>query len=247
MTTSEKIDLSGISLKPIVKISENKSEYRQCVLCANEFALPKIGKKVSSKKRICFDCHDRTSQYCPGKTKTGGKNSKSVYAKAGVNIDAAEKAVTLMKKHIRSTYTDETLSDIGSFAGLFDLFTLENFSDEPVLVQSIDGVGTKVMVAEMMGNYSIGQCIVNHCVNDILVLGAAPLTFLNYIGAAELSPEVIAKIVEQMAIACKKVGIPLIGGETAEMPGVYHLGRHDVVGCITGVAEKDKIINGSKI
>ena len=174
------------------------------------------------------------------------KDTKGAYAKAGVDIDAAKKAVDLMEQHIRSTYTKETLSNIGSFAGLLDVSFLKDY-DNPVQVYSIDGVGTKMMVAEMMGIYSVGQCIVNHCVNDILVSGATPLTFLNYVGTANLKPEIIAKIVKQMAIACQQVGIPLIGGETAEMPGVYQKRRHDVVGCISGVVERERIINGSKI
>lgn len=180
------------------------------------------------------------------KKKKTVKKGGGAYAKAGVDIGAAEKAVALMTKHIRSTHTEKTLSDIGSFAGLFDCSLLKDYN-QPVLVQSIDGVGTKMMIAEMMQSYTVGQCVVYHCINDILAIGALPLTFLNYVGTAELDPTIIAKIVEQMAIACRQVEIPLIGGETAEMPGVYRLGRHDVVGCITGIAEKDEIIDGSKI
>lgn len=177
-----------------------------------------------------------------------GKKTKrqSAYTKAGVDIKAAEKAVDLMKKHIRSTYTYNTLSDVGSFAGLFDGSLIKKFRN-PVLVSSIDGVGTKLMVAEMMNNWTIGQDIVNHCVNDILTLGAKPLFFINYLASAKLKPEIMEKIVKNMAIACKEVRIPLITGETAEMPGTYQEGRHDVVGCITGVVEKNKIIDGSKI
>ncbi len=176
-----------------------------------------------------------------------GKNTKkSAYAKAGVDIDQAEKAVNLMKKHVRSTYNQYVLSKIGAFGGLLDASMIKSLKN-PVLVQSIDGVGTKMMVAEMMNEYTIGQDIVNHCVNDILVLGAEPITFLNYVGAAKLKPKAMEEIVKNMAIACKKVGIPIISGETAEMPGVYCEGRHDVVGCITGIVGRCKIIDGSKI
>ena len=174
------------------------------------------------------------------------KKEKSAYAKAGVDIDAAEQAVSRMKSHIDSTRTPEVLSRVGSFGGLFDVSLLKKLNN-PVLVQSIDGVGTKIMVAEMMDQWTVGQDIVHHCINDILTIGALPLTFLDYIGAAKLQPEVMEKIIAQMAIACKEAGIPLISGETAEMPGVYQKGCHDLVGCITGVVEKDKIIDGSKI
>ncbi len=175
------------------------------------------------------------------------KNTKKgAYAEAGVNIDEAEKAVGLMKKHVESTYDKNVLSKIGAFGGLFDVSDFDFFK-HPVLVQSIDGVGTKIMVAEMMDKWTIGQDIVNHCVNDILVLGAKPLTFLNYVGAAKIKPEIMEKIVEQMAIACKKIGIPILGGETAEMPSVYCEGQHDVVGCITGVVEGSEIIKGREI
>ncbi len=176
-----------------------------------------------------------------------GKNTKkSAYAKAGVDIDQAEKAVDLMKKHVRSTYNQYVLSKIGAFGGLLDASMIKHLNN-PVLVQSIDGVGTKMMVAEMMNKYTIGQDIVNHCINDILVLGAQPITFLNYVGAARLKPKTMEEIVKNMAIACEEVGIPIISGETAEMPGVYCEGRHDVVGCITGIVGRCKIIDGSKI
>lgn len=174
------------------------------------------------------------------------KKKQSAYAKAGVDIEAAKKAVDLMKDHIRSTYNEDTLTDVGSFAGLFDVSFFSGLVN-PVLVQSIDGVGTKLQVSEMMEKYTVGQCIVNHCINDIMTFGAVPLTFLNYLGTDHLKPEIMEKIVAQMAIACQAVGIPILSGETAEMPGVYREGRQDLVGCITGVVEKSKIIDGSKI
>jgi len=173
-------------------------------------------------------------------------NKKTAYAEAGVDIDAAEQTVSRMRRHIDSTLTPGVLSGVGSFGGLFSISFLKNY-DDPVLVQSIDGAGTKVMIAEMMGQWMVGQDIVHHSINDILTIGALPLTFLDYVAAANLRPEVMEKIVAEMAIACKKAGIPIIGGETAEMPGVYREGHHDLVGCITGVVEKAKIINGSKI
>jgi len=174
------------------------------------------------------------------------RQDRSAYAEAGVDIDAAKRAMERMKAHVLSTFTPNVLSGFGSFGGLLDVSCLKRHR-HPVLVASTDGVGTKVMVAEMMDRWTIGQDIVNHCVNDILTLRALPLAFLNYIGAAKLRPEVTEKIVAEIAIACQEVGTPITGGETAEMPGVYQEGRHDVVGCVIGIVEKSKIIDGSKI
>lgn len=175
-----------------------------------------------------------------------GKENKSAYAKAGVDIDAAEKAVDLMKDHIHSTFNKRVIRGVGLFGGLIDVSFLKNHRN-PVLVQSIDGIGTKMIIAEIMKRYTVGQCIVNHCVNDILALGAIPITFLDYVASGKLRPEVMKQIVAEMAVACRAIGLPLIGGETAEMPGVYQKGQHDVVGCVTGVVEKDNIIDGSRI
>lgn len=174
------------------------------------------------------------------------EKGKGAYSKAGVDIDAATKAVDLMKGHIRSTYNEQVVRGVGLFGGLIDVSFLKNYQN-PVLVQSIDGVGTKMMIAEMMGKYTVGQCIVNHCVNDILAQGAIPITFLDYVASSKLQPEVMEQIVAEMAAACRAIGLPIISGETAEMPSVYQEGRHDVVGCVTGVVEKDTIIDGSKI
>ena len=174
------------------------------------------------------------------------EKSKGAYARAGVDIEAATKAVNLMKKHIRSTFNQQVLGDVGFFGGLLDASFLKNYKN-PVLVFSIDGVGTKIMLAEMMGKYTVGQCLVNHCVNDILSQGAIPIAFLNYVASDSLQPEVMEQIIAEMAIACKEIGLPIIGGETAEMPGVYQKGRHDLAGSIAGVVEKDAIIYGTKI
>ena len=169
------------------------------------------------------------------------------YKKAGVDIDAAQETMDRIKSHVRSTFTRDTISDIGLFGGLTSLQRIKKYKD-PVLVQSIDGVGTKLMIAEAVGKFdTVGQCLVNHCVNDILAQGAEPLTFLNYVASLKLKPKVNEEIVKGMAIACREVGCAMVGGETAEMPGVYRKGRHDLVGCITGVVERDKVIDGSKI
>lgn len=169
------------------------------------------------------------------------------YTEAGVNIDAAGKAVELMKKHIRSTHTKHTVMDIGLFGGLTDVSFLKEYR-HPILVQSIDGVGTKLIVAEMMKKFdTIGQDIVDHCVNDILCQGAFPITFLDYVASDRLKPEEMEQIVKGMAVACREIRLSIVGGETAEMLDVYQKGRHDVVGCVTGVAEKEAVIDGSKI
>ena len=171
----------------------------------------------------------------------------SRYAAAGVNIDAGNKAVELMAEAVRSTYGPEVLLGIGAFGGLFDLARIKAMR-HPVLVGSTDGVGTKTDVAAALGSYStLGQDIVNHCVNDILVQGAEPLFFLDYVAAPFLDPQVIAAIVGGVAAACREAGCAILGGETAEMPGVYAPGKLDLVGTIVGVVEHEEIIDGSTI
>ena len=169
-------------------------------------------------------------------------NPQSAYASAGVNIDAGNRAVALMKDAVKSTYTPEVLSDVGSYGGLFSAFALRGMSD-PVLVGTTDGVGTKVALAAQAGRYrGIGHDIVNHCINDILVQGARPLFFLDYIASSQLDPEVVAEIVTGMAEACKEAGCALLGGETAEMPGVYHNGHFDVVGTLIGIVNRSDLL-----
>ncbi|NQY81112.1 MAG: phosphoribosylformylglycinamidine cyclo-ligase [Candidatus Caenarcaniphilales bacterium] len=172
----------------------------------------------------------------------------SSYASAGVDIDAGNKTVDLIKSKVAETHNSSVLTGLGSFGALFDLKEIVNNYDEPVLVQSIDGVGTKLIIAEMAQSfYGVGQDIVNHSINDILVMGAKPLTFLDYVANEKLKPEIVAEMVSGMADACKESGMALVGGETAEMPGTYLPGQHDIAGTITGVVEKSKIITGEKI
>lgn len=171
---------------------------------------------------------------------------KDAYTEAGVDIAKATETMKLIKNSIRSTYNERVLKNFGLFAGMLDISSVKKYQ-HPILVLSIDGVGTKLTVAEAMDKYTVGQCLVNHCVNDILAQGALPLAFLDYVASAELKPEIVKKIISEMAIACREIGIPIIGGETAEMPGVYKEGQHDLVGCIAGIVEKEKIIDGSKI
>lgn len=174
-------------------------------------------------------------------------SKQSAYAAAGVNIDAGNRAVDLMKDAVRSTYGPEVLLGIGAFGGLFDASRLTGMK-HPVLVGSTDGVGTKTAVAAAIGSYhTIGQDIVNHCIDDILVQGAEPLFFLDYIAAPVLLPAVIAAVVEGVALACREAGCAILGGETAEMPGVYAPGQMDVAGTIVGVVEREAIIDGSDI
>jgi phosphoribosylformylglycinamidine cyclo-ligase len=168
--------------------------------------------------------------------------TKSNYASSGVDIDAGNRAVDLMKDAVKSTYTPSVLAGIGSFGGLFDVSMLKQMQS-PVLVASTDGVGTKVKLAASVGRYrGIGHDIVNHCINDILVQGACPLFFMDYFATSKLNPEQTAEVVTGIAEACKESGLALLGGETAEMPGVYRDGEFDVAGTIVGVLERDRIL-----
>lgn len=174
-------------------------------------------------------------------------SKQSAYKQAGVDLDAGEKATNLMKAAVKSTYTTDVLAGIGSFGGLFATTSFNDMAD-PVLVASTDGVGTKTMVAAKVGRWdTIGHDIVNHCVDDILVQGARPLFFLDYVASSQLHPEQIAAVVTGVAEACKQNGCVLLGGETAEMPGVYQLGEIDLVGTVVGVVDRDQLIDGSTI
>jgi phosphoribosylformylglycinamidine cyclo-ligase len=173
--------------------------------------------------------------------------TKSQYASSGVDIDAGNRVVELMKDSVRATYNDSVLAGIGSFGGLFDVSAFKQM-DHPVLVASTDGVGTKVKLAASVGRYrGIGHDIVNHCINDILVQGAKPLFFMDYFAASKLNPEQTAEVVTGIAEACKEADMALLGGETAEMPGVYREGEFDVAGTIVGVLERDAILPRSTI
>lgn len=170
------------------------------------------------------------------------------YKAAGVDIEAGNETVNRIKKGVESTFSKNVLTDIGSFGAMYDLKALMNEYQHPVLVQSIDGVGTKIIVAKMMNKYdTIGMDLVSATTNDIIVLGAKPLTLLDYIANDKLRPEIIEQIISGMVIACRENGISLVGGETAEMPGTYLPGEHDLAGVITGVVEKDKAILGKNI
>lgn len=171
-----------------------------------------------------------------------------LYTQSGVNIDAGNESVRRIKDAVKGTHTSAVLTGIGSFGGLYDIGEVLKSYHHPVLVQSIDGVGTKLSVARMMNKYdTVGEDIVNHCCDDLLAMGARSLTFLDYVAHDKLDPSVMEQMVRGMAKACSENGVSLIGGETAEMPGVYASGEHDIAGCITGVVEKNKIITGERI
>jgi phosphoribosylformylglycinamidine cyclo-ligase len=168
------------------------------------------------------------------------------YKKAGVDIGAGEEFVRMIKPQVRQTFTPGVITDIGAFGGFFQ----PDFAQykKPVLVSSIDGVGTKLKIAIELGRYeTVGSCLVNHCVNDILVCGAKPLFFLDYYACGKLTPAVAAAVVTGMVNACRENGCALIGGETAEMPGLYQERDFDLAGSIVGVVDHEKIINGSAI
>ena len=167
------------------------------------------------------------------------------YKQSGVNIDAGNEVVRRIKMLAKGTYTPNVLSGIGSFGGLFKM---DPSLAEPVLVASADGVGTKLKLAFMTGVHdTIGADLVNHCVNDILVQGAVPMFFLDYLATGRLSPDVAEQIVRGVARACGENGCALLGGETAEMPGFYADGEYDVAGFIVGVVERTKVIDGARI
>ncbi len=168
------------------------------------------------------------------------------YRQSGVDIDAGNETVRRIKSLARSTFTPGVLSEIGSFGGLFRL-DRERYQD-PVLVSSADGVGTKLKVAFMTGRHdTVGGDLVNHCVNDILVQGAEPLFFLDYLATGRLDPSVAEQVVSGVARACRENGCALIGGETAEMPGFYADGEYDIAGFIVGVVDKANVIDGKAI
>src|SRR5256885_133495 len=168
------------------------------------------------------------------------------YADAGVNIALADAAKQRIRHHASRTFTPGVLGGIGGFGALFALEPKK--WKEPVLVSSADGVGTKLKVAMAMGVHStVGGDLVNHCINDILVQGAEPLFFLDYLAMGKLDPQVVEQIVEGMSRSCRKAGCALIGGETAEMPGFYPSGEYDLAGFIVGGVERRKLLNRQKV
>src|SRR4051794_11233989 len=171
---------------------------------------------------------------------------KKAYARAGVDVDLGNRLKRRIQHFVRQTHGPEVLGKIGGFGGLFRA----SFSGmrEPVLVSSIDGVGTKLKIAFALNKHdTVGADLVNHCVNDIAVVGAKPLFFLDYIGCEKLEPRVFDQLLRGFSRACRAAGCALIGGETAQMPGMYQKGEYDLAGCIVGVVDRTKIIDGKKI
>jgi phosphoribosylformylglycinamidine cyclo-ligase len=169
------------------------------------------------------------------------------YADAGVNLAAWHDARTRISAQVKSTFTSNVVGGFGQFGGMFDVSMLKKF-DEPVLVSSVDGVGTKLKIAFETGVHdTVGEDIVNHCINDILVMGAEPLFFLDYIGTGTLSPDIAEQVLIGLARACRAGSIVLIGGETAEMPGFYAVGEYDISGTIVGAVDKKHIVDGRTI
>jgi len=167
------------------------------------------------------------------------------YRDAGVDIDTASRAKARIKSLARRTFNQRVLKDVGAFGGFF---SLQGLPRDVVLVSSVDGVGTKLKIAFALDRHrTVGEDIVNHCVNDIAVHGAAPLFFLDYLATGKLRPRVVVEIVEGLARACRAVGCALIGGETAEMPGFYPANEYDLAGCIVGWVRRNRILDGSRI
>ena len=171
---------------------------------------------------------------------------KKAYAAAGVDVDLGNRVKREIQGMVRATHGPEVLGKIGGFGGLFrpDFRRMR----DPVLVSSVDGVGTKLKIAFATGRHdTVGQDLVNHCINDIAVIGAKPLFFLDYLAAGKLEPEVFRQILRGFAKACREGGCALVGGETAQMPGMYHAGEYDLAGTIVGVVDRAKLIDGSRI
>ncbi len=213
---------------------------------------PKIPPVVKSGTRSAIE--SRNVLRFSTQTKNGlkplpqksSKNPSITYADAGVDIDRGNKTKKRIKYLAHKTFTKGVLSEIGGFGGLFAIDKTKY--QDPVLVSSVDGVGTKLKVAfEMKLHSTIGADLVNHCVNDIAVQGAAPMFFMDYLATGKLEPAVAEQIVEGLADACKHNGCALIGGETAEMPGFYPEGEYDLAGFILGVVEREKIITGKNV
>jgi len=187
-----------------------------------------------------------TSRNSPSKKTSKTAEPKKAYAAAGVDVDLGNKVKSRIHGMVKGTHGPEVLGKIGGFGGLFK----PNFHGmkEPVLVSSVDGVGTKLKIAFATGRHeTVGQDLVNHCINDIAVIGAKPLFFLDYIGAERLEPAVFEQILKGFAKACKEGGCALIGGETAQMPGMYQRGEYDLAGTIVGVVDRKLMLDGSQI
>ena len=175
-------------------------------------------------------------------------SKKITYKDAGVDIKKADEAIEMSKKEINSTFSKDVLSSIGGFGSMYSLKKIFNNFKDPVLVQSIDGVGTKMSVAMAANNFRfIGHDLVNACCNDVAATGAMPFTFLDYVAGSDLDKNIVSEVIKSVAHECKVHGVSLVGGETAEMPGTYHKNEYDLVGVATGIVEKRNIIDGKNV
>ena len=175
-------------------------------------------------------------------------DKKITYKNSGVDISAGNKSIKMVKEKIHSTFNSSVITGIGTFGAIYDLSEIIKNYKKPVIVQSIDSVGTKLIVANLANNHkTIGADMVSHSCNDVLCQGAKPIIFLDYIAVDKLNPNHIEEVIYGICEGCKEVDLPLLGGEIAELPGVYMAGEYDLVGAVTGVLEKDQIIDGSKI
>lgn len=170
------------------------------------------------------------------------------YQSAGVNIDAGNEIITRIKASVKQTFDRQVIGDLGGFAALYDLQAIMTAYQAPLLVQSMDGVGTKTILATMMQHYdTLGDDLLSATANDIIVCGAKPLTLLDYVGGGQLNPDVVVAIIQSLCRACAREGVALVGGETAEMPGIYQGQEYTLVGLVTGVVEKTKVVTGKTI
>jgi phosphoribosylaminoimidazole synthetase len=214
------------------------------VTCVDQSLEAALNKVYAIIKKIRFDGMQYRQDIG---AKVLSKTVSSAYASAGVDIEAGNRAVALMRKSVKSTYGPQVLNEIGAFGGLFDISQLKQMQ-RPILAASTDGVGTKVALASQAEQfYSIGQDLVNHCINDILVQGAQPLFFMDYIASSKIDPEMVAAIVQGMAAACQQANCSLLGGETAEMPGVYYPDAFDLAGTIVGVVDYPDVLPGKPL
>ena len=173
---------------------------------------------------------------------------KISYKDAGVDIEKADHVIASSKEVIQSTFNKNVLSSIGGFGSMYSIKDIVSGYDDPVMVQSIDGVGTKMAVAQKCNNFGfIGFDLVNACCNDVAATGAKPLTFLDYIASSSLEPQIVSDIIKSVATECKNLDVSLVGGETAEMPGTYHKNEYDLVGVATGIVERKNIVDGSSV
>ncbi len=202
----------------------------------------------SATEQACINQHRSAGAQACAKIKSQQKHNMITYENAGVNIHQGNEAVLRIKNHVASTKTKSVLTSVGGFGSGFSLKEINEQYQSPVLVQSMDGVGTKTIVARMANDYRfLGHDLLSACANDIVVMGAKPLTILDYIASAKLNVDIIERIIASLSEACREQTVALVGGEMAQMPDTYLRGEWDFVGIVTGVVEENKMITGEHI